>query len=108
RCKRIHDGPTRPPTMPRDGAQQSTHDDLKAPNALLLMLEGRAPWEFAAMLASSPVLNRALDKLPPGDGHPVLVFPGLPPLISRPCRCATSCATAATCPTRGSRASTSA
>jgi pimeloyl-ACP methyl ester carboxylesterase len=66
--------------MPRDGAQQSSPDarnDLKAPNALLLMLEGRAPWEFAAMLASSPVLNRALDKLPPGDGHPVLVFPGL-------------------------------
>ena len=63
--------------MPRDGAQQSPPDDLKAPNALLLMLEGRAPWEFAAMLASSPVLTRLLDKLPPGDGHPVLVFPGL-------------------------------
>ena len=46
---------------------------LKAPGPLLLMLEGRAPWEFAATLAAAPWLNR----LPPGDGHPVLVFPGL-------------------------------
>ena len=47
---------------------------LKAPNPLLLMLEGsRAPWEYAALLACTPWLNR----LPRGDGHPVLVFPGL-------------------------------
>ena len=45
----------------------------KAPNALLMLLEGRAPWELAAMLAATPLLN----KLPLGDGHPVLVFPGL-------------------------------
>jgi len=51
----------------------STHDDLRAPNAFLMMLEGRAPWEFAALLAAYPWLR----KLPPGDGHPVLVFPGL-------------------------------
>lgn len=37
------------------------------------MLEGRAPWEFAATLAASPLLKR----LPRGDGHGVLVFPGL-------------------------------
>jgi pimeloyl-ACP methyl ester carboxylesterase len=37
------------------------------------MLEGRAPWEYAALIASLPWLRR----LPPGDGHPVLVFPGL-------------------------------
>ena len=48
-------------------------DDLKAPNALLMLLEGRAPWEFAATLAATPWLRR----LPVGDGHPVLVFPGL-------------------------------
>src|SRR5207237_201150 len=48
-------------------------DKLKAPNAFLLMLEGRAPWEYAAMLAAMPWLRR----LPQGDGHPVLVFPGL-------------------------------
>ncbi|MEO8155594.1 MAG: alpha/beta hydrolase, partial [Rhizobacter sp.] len=45
----------------------------KAPGALLMLLEGRAPWELAAMLAATPLLN----KLPAGDGHPVLVFPGL-------------------------------
>ena len=45
----------------------------KAPNALLMLLEGRAPWELAATLAATPLFNR----LPPGDGHPVLVFPGL-------------------------------
>ncbi len=37
------------------------------------MLEGRAPWEYAALLASLPWLKR----IPKGDGHPVLVFPGL-------------------------------
>lgn len=45
----------------------------KAPNALLMLLEGRAPWEMAAMVAARPWLN----KLPEGDGHPVLVYPGL-------------------------------
>jgi pimeloyl-ACP methyl ester carboxylesterase len=50
------------------------HDThVKAPGALLLLLEGRAPFEFAAMLAAAPWLRR----LPAGDGHPVLVFPGL-------------------------------
>jgi pimeloyl-ACP methyl ester carboxylesterase len=47
--------------------------DLRAPNALMLLLEGRAPWEYAAMLAALPWLKR----LPRGDGHPVIVFPGL-------------------------------
>lgn len=46
---------------------------LQAPGPWLLMLEGRAPWEWAALLAALPWLRR----LPPGDGHPVLVFPGL-------------------------------
>jgi len=49
------------------------YDHFRAPNAWLMMLEGRAPWEFAALLAASPWLR----KLPRGDGHPVLVFPGL-------------------------------
>lgn len=48
-------------------------EDPKAPGALLLLMEGRAPWELAATLAATPWLNR----LPMGDGHPVLVFPGL-------------------------------
>ncbi|MFM7293420.1 MAG: esterase/lipase family protein [Burkholderiales bacterium] len=46
---------------------------LKAPNALLLALETRAPWEFGATLAAWPLLRNA----PEGDGHPVIVFPGL-------------------------------
>ena len=48
-------------------------DNIKAPSAFLMMLEGRAPWEYAALLAAKPWLR----KLPAGDGHPVLVFPGL-------------------------------
>jgi pimeloyl-ACP methyl ester carboxylesterase len=47
--------------------------DIRAPSALLLALEGRAPWEFAASLAAAPWLR----KLPKGDGHRVLVLPGL-------------------------------
>jgi pimeloyl-ACP methyl ester carboxylesterase len=49
------------------------HADVQAPGALMMLLEGRAPWEYAAMLATLPWLKR----LPRGDGHPVLVFPGL-------------------------------
>ncbi len=52
---------------------QSDVANLRAPNALLLALEGRAPWEYAALLAARPWLR----KLPRGDGHHVLVFPGL-------------------------------
>ena len=47
--------------------------DIAAPGALLLALEGRAPWEFAASIAAAPWLR----KLPKGDGHRVLVLPGL-------------------------------
>jgi pimeloyl-ACP methyl ester carboxylesterase len=46
---------------------------LKAPGPLLLALEGRAPWEFGASLAAFPVMRFA----PRGDGHAVVVFPGL-------------------------------
>jgi pimeloyl-ACP methyl ester carboxylesterase len=46
---------------------------LKAPGPLLMLMESRAPWEYAAMLAAAPWLSR----LPVGDGHPVIVFPGL-------------------------------
>jgi pimeloyl-ACP methyl ester carboxylesterase len=47
--------------------------DLQAPGPFLWLLEGRAPWELAAMLAAMPWLRR----LPRGDGHPVIVYPGL-------------------------------
>jgi pimeloyl-ACP methyl ester carboxylesterase len=46
---------------------------LRAPGALRLALEMRMPWE----LLSSVVLSPLFSALPRGDGHPVLVFPGL-------------------------------
>jgi pimeloyl-ACP methyl ester carboxylesterase len=46
---------------------------LKPPSPFLLALEGRAPWEFGATLATWPILRHA----PRGDGHSVVVFPGL-------------------------------
>jgi len=38
-----------------------------------MLLEWRAPIEFALLVAAQPLLSR----LPRGDGHPVLVFPGM-------------------------------
>jgi pimeloyl-ACP methyl ester carboxylesterase len=46
---------------------------IRAPRRGLLLLEGRALLELAALLPAYPVLRRA----PSGDGHPVLVLPGL-------------------------------
>ena len=46
--------------------------DLQAPGAFLLALEGRAPWELGATLATLPWLRKAAE----GDGHPVIVYPG--------------------------------
>ena len=52
----------------------STEAKLRPPSLLLLALEGtRAAWEFGATLASLPILHSA----PRGDGHSVLIFPGL-------------------------------
>lgn len=48
-------------------------DHSTAPSALLMALEFRAPWEFWSVLPSWPALMRA----PTGDGHAVIVFPGL-------------------------------
>lgn len=53
-------------------AQQDV-ESIKAPGWIRLALEGRAPWELWASLVALPVLKSA----PKGDGHPVLVFPGL-------------------------------
>jgi pimeloyl-ACP methyl ester carboxylesterase len=62
------------PRTPRTSTSPTpSHDDVRAPSAWLLMLEARAFWEFGAMLATTPWLRH----LPRGDGHPVLVFPGL-------------------------------
>lgn len=48
-------------------------DMPEAPGLVRLALEWRAPWEFGASIAAKPLLRLA----PKGDGHPVLVFPGL-------------------------------
>ena len=48
-------------------------DDPRPPNALLVLLEGRAPIEFFSLFAALPWLAR----MPRGDGHPVMVFPGM-------------------------------
>ena len=47
---------------------------IQAPSKLLLLLEGRAIPELAAFLSSLPLLRLVT---PRGDGHPVLVLPGL-------------------------------
>jgi pimeloyl-ACP methyl ester carboxylesterase len=53
--------------------RRKPNEDLAPPSLALLALEFRAPWEFGAVLPAWPALQRA----PAGDGHTVLVFPGL-------------------------------
>ena len=48
-------------------------ETLAPPSTALLLLEGRAIPELAAFVAAYPLLASA----PRGDGHPVLVLPGL-------------------------------
>ncbi len=57
----------------RRRAEATDEAEVQAPGPLLMLMEARAPWEFAAMLAATPWLAR----MPVGDGHPVVVFPGL-------------------------------
>jgi len=47
--------------------------ELRAPGLVRLALEWRAPWEYGTTLLAGPWL----EQVPAGDGHPVLVFPGL-------------------------------
>ncbi|MES2015514.1 MAG: alpha/beta hydrolase [Pseudomonadota bacterium] len=44
-----------------------------APGLVRLAMEMRAPWELGIALAAYPFMR----SMPSGDGHPVLVFPGL-------------------------------
>ncbi|MBY0411860.1 MAG: hypothetical protein K2Q97_17465, partial [Burkholderiaceae bacterium] len=46
---------------------------MPPPGLPLIALELRALWEFGAVLPAWPMLQRA----PEGDGHTVIVFPGL-------------------------------
>lgn len=61
-----------PSQAPAPAGKSAVHDG-PPPGALLLALELRAFWEFGAVLPAWPVLARA----PRGDGHAVMVFPGL-------------------------------
>jgi len=63
--------PALPGTASLPEPRSALHD--APPSAWLLALEVRALWEFSALLPAWPLLNRA----PRGDGHPVVVFPGL-------------------------------
>ena len=51
----------------------ATAQTLRPPSKTLMFLEGRAVHEFGAFLGALPLLSLA----PKGDGHPVLVLPGL-------------------------------
>jgi pimeloyl-ACP methyl ester carboxylesterase len=66
------------PPAPEDplNAFSPLHPDewVKAPGPFRLALEARAPWEFATLMASLPWLRGVSAQ---GDGHPVLVLPGL-------------------------------
>ncbi|MES2257210.1 MAG: alpha/beta hydrolase [Pseudomonadota bacterium] len=59
--------------MRRHASLSPSDADHGAPGLLRLAMEFRAPWEFGIALAAMPILRGA----PKGDGHPVLVFPGL-------------------------------
>ena len=59
---------------PRTGDTMSAAaQTLRPPSRTLMFLEGRAIHEFGAFLGALPLLSLA----PRGDGHPVLVLPGL-------------------------------
>src|SRR5689334_25054398 len=51
----------------------ATADPTKPPSRELLLFEARAIWELSAFFATYPMLRLA----PRGDGHAVLVIPGL-------------------------------
>ena len=59
--------------MPLFRKKEIAADTMPPPSLPLLALELRAPWEFGALLPAWPLLQRA----PQGDGHSVIVFPGL-------------------------------
>lgn len=54
-------------------SKQAEAENIRSPDWWLLALEGRAPWELGASLLAAPILRSS----PKGDGHPVVVFPGL-------------------------------
>lgn len=59
--------------QPQGGHDEDNQSDLQAPGVLRLAMEFRAPWELGLSMLTAPLMRMA----PAGDGHPVLVFPGL-------------------------------
>ena len=59
--------------IPTLGVRVAGMAPIRPPSRLLRALEGRALWEAAALLPALPLLATA----PRGDGHTVLVLPGL-------------------------------
>lgn len=55
-----------------DTTTQASRRSIPAPNRLFTLMESRATSEFAQWRLSKPIL----DRLPAGDGQPVLVLPG--------------------------------
>ncbi|WP_296446627.1 alpha/beta hydrolase [Rhodoferax sp. UBA5149] len=53
--------------------KRNTSAPPPAPSPWLIAMECRAPWELGSIIATWPVLRLA----PVGDGHSVIVFPGL-------------------------------
>src|SRR5258708_18647912 len=68
----------------KGGPMSATAQTLRPPSRTLMFMEGRAIHEFGAFLGALPLLSLA----PRGDGHPVLVLPGLvaSDLSTRPLR----------------------
>ena len=64
---------SRPKSNPEPNGDEDTGLHMVPPGLGLMLLEARAPWEAMALAAVSPWLS----KMPSGDGHAVLVFPGL-------------------------------
>lgn len=65
--------PTKSDPPRRSRADAAALPNIPPPTLLLLAMEFRAIWELGALLPSLPLLGRA----PRGDGHTVVVFPGL-------------------------------
>ena len=61
------------PSSPRQDHENGPAAHSTPPSLWLLAMEFRAFWELGAVLPAWPTLRRA----PKGDGHPVIVFPGL-------------------------------
>ena len=66
---------TRSEAIPQPPPSPELHEahDGPPPSPWLMAMEFRAFWEFGAIVPFWPLLQRA----PMGDGHPVIVFPGL-------------------------------